>query len=104
MPLAQSDALGIQEFGTVTHRQRRVGGWDGDMARYSAMINGCTQAAITGIDNVDKACFGATKYSQLTKKAKEFVKQAEEDIGCPVALISTSPEITQIIDLRDELK
>ena len=104
MPIAESDAMGIQEFGTVTHRQRRVGGWDGEMARYSAMINGCTQAAITGIDNVDKACFGATKYSQLTKKAKDFVKQAEDDIGCPVAIISTGPEISQIIDMRKDLK
>jgi adenylosuccinate synthase len=103
MTLEKSDAMGIQEFGTVTHRQRRVGGWDGDMARYSSMINGCTQAAITGIDNVDKACFGATKYAQLTKKAKDFIKQAEEDIGSPVTLISTGPEMTQIIDLRDEL-
>jgi adenylosuccinate synthase len=95
--------MGIQEFGTVTHRQRRVGGWDGEMAQYSAMINGCTQAAITGIDNVDKACFGATEYAKLTKKAKDFIRQAEEDIGSPVTLISTGPEVTQIIDLRDEL-
>ncbi|MGA2917724.1 adenylosuccinate synthetase [Methanoregula sp.] len=103
MSLEKSDAMGIQEFGTVTHRQRRVGGWDGDMARYSSMINGCTQAALTGIDNVDKACFGATEYAKLTKKAKDFIKQAEEDIGSPVTIISTGPEVTQIIDLRDEL-
>ena len=43
----------IEEFGTVTHRRRRIGEWDGEMARYSAMINGCTQAAITGIDRID---------------------------------------------------
>jgi adenylosuccinate synthase len=103
MPTTMSDAMGIQEFGTVTHRKRRIGGWDGEMARYSAMINGCTQAAITGIDHVDKACFGVTEYAQLTKKAKKFIKKAEHDIGCPVTLISTGPELTQIIDLRDEL-
>lgn len=40
MDRSVSDRLGIQEFGTVTHRQRRIGQWDGDMARYSAMING----------------------------------------------------------------
>jgi len=100
----KSDAMGIQEFGTVTHRKRRIGGWDAGMARYSAMINGCTQAAITGIDRIDKACFGITEYEKLTKKAKDFIKQAEEDIGSPVTLISTGPEMTQIIDLRDELK
>jgi len=103
MSFATSDAMGIKEFGTVTHRKRRVGGWDGDMARYSAMINGCTLAAITGIDRVDKACFGVTEYSKLTKKARDFLKMAEEDIGCPIALISTGPEVTQIIDIRNEL-
>lgn len=104
MSAETSDAMGIQEFGTVTHRKRRIGGWDAGMARYSAMINGCTIAAITGIDRVDKDCFGIKEYSKLTKKALEFIKQAEDDIGCPVGLISTGPEMTQIIDIRDELK
>jgi adenylosuccinate synthase len=67
------------------------------------MINGCTLAAITGIDRVDKACFGISEYSKLTKKARDFLKIAEEDIGCPIALISTGPEVTQIIDIRNEL-
>ncbi|NTW91874.1 MAG: adenylosuccinate synthetase [Methanoregulaceae archaeon] len=97
-----SDSLGIQEFGTVTHRQRRIGGWDGEMARYSAMINGCTQAAITGIDKIDHDCFGVTEYKKLSKKAKDFLARAEEDIGAPVTLISTGPDVSQIIDLRGE--
>ena len=103
MTSEKSDSMGIQEFGTVTHRKRRIGGWDGDMARYSAMINGCTQAALTGIDHVDKTCFGVTEYGSLTKKAKNFLKLAEDDIGSPITLISTGPEMTQIIDLRNEL-
>jgi adenylosuccinate synthase len=102
MSRESSDRLGIQEFGTVTHRQRRIGEWDGTMARYSAMINGCTQAAITGIDKVDHDCFGVTEYGKLSKKAKDFLAQAEADIGAPVTLISTGPDVSQIIDLRDE--
>jgi adenylosuccinate synthase len=102
MSLEKSDRLGIQEFGTVTHRQRRIGEWDGQMARYSAMINGCTQAAITGIDRVDSKCFGVTEYDKLTEKAKEFLNKAEQDIGAPITLISTGPDVTQIIDRRDE--
>ncbi|WP_062396749.1 adenylosuccinate synthetase [Methanogenium cariaci] len=101
MTKEESHSLGIEEFGTVTHRERRIGCWDGKMARYSAMINGCTIGAITGIDNVDEACYGgATEYSQLTEKALAFIRQAEEDIGVPVKLISTGPEMTQIIDIR----
>jgi adenylosuccinate synthase len=102
MTREESDEMGIQEFGTVTHRQRRIGEWDGKMARYSAMINGCTQAAITGIDRIDEACFGATRYDQLTEKAIAFLKKAESDIGAPITLISTGPDVSQIIDLRDE--
>ena len=101
MTKQESDEMGIQEFGTVTHRRRRIGEWDGDMARYSAMINGCTQAAITGIDRVDKACFGVTSYQKLTQKARDFLAQAEDEIGKPILLISTGPEISQIIDLRE---
>ena len=100
---AVSDEMGIQEFGTVTHRQRRIGRWDGSMARYSAMVNGCTQAAITGIDRIDPACAGITEYGKLTRKAKDFLQQAEEDIGHPVTLISTGPDVSQIIDIRDEV-
>jgi adenylosuccinate synthase len=102
MPREESDRLGIQEFGTVTHRQRRIGEWDGQMARYSAMINGCTQAAITGIDRVDSDCYGVTEYDKLTDKAKEFLAIAEQDIGAPITLISTGPDVAQIIDIRDE--
>jgi len=103
MTMERSHELGIEEFGTVTRRQRRIGTWDGKMARYSAMINGCTQAAITGIDRIDPACFGVKDYDRLTRKAKDFIAQAEEDIGKPVTLISTGPEMSQIIDLRSEL-
>jgi len=70
------------------------------MAKYSAMINGCTIGAITGIDHIDPECFGATEYSQLTPKALEFLKNAEKDIGVPIKLISTGPEMSQIIDIR----
>ncbi|HQJ87894.1 MAG TPA: adenylosuccinate synthetase [Methanoregulaceae archaeon] len=98
----ESTALGLQEFGTVTHRERRIGAWDGEMARYSAMINGCTQAAITGIDKVDHACAGVTEFRRLSPRAKEFLRDAEADIGRPITLISTGPELSQIIDLRAE--
>jgi len=97
-----SKMLGIEEFGTVTHRPRRIGEWDGKLAKYSVMVNGGTQAAITGIDRVDHTCFGATRYEQLSKIAREFIDGVEVDIGIPVSLISTGPDITHIIDLREE--
>ena len=99
----EAHELGIEEFGTVTHRPRRIGTWDGERARYSAMINGCTQAAITGIDRIDPDCYGCSDYHKLSKAAKDFIKKAEDYIGAPVTLISTGPDISHIIDLRKEL-
>ena len=103
MSSSQAKDLGIQEFGTVTGRERRIGTWDGEMARYASMINGATQVALTGIDHIDPSCFGATTYSQLTKPVIDFLEQVESDTGCPVSLISTGPEMSQIIDLRSEV-
>jgi adenylosuccinate synthase len=99
----QSLALGIQEFGAVTHRERRIGTWDGKMARYSAMINGCTSIAITGVDHIDPSVFGMTDYAKLTPKAIAFIDQIEADTGKPVGIISTGPDQSHIIDIRSEL-
>ena len=66
------------------------------------MVNGATQIAITGIDRLDRECFGVTEWEKLTPKAKEFVERVEDDTGVPVTLISTGPSLEQIIDLRRE--
>jgi adenylosuccinate synthase len=102
MSMETSKEMGIEEFGTVTHRPRRIGEWDPKMAKYSAMVNGGTQAAITGIDRVDKGCYGATRFEQLSQTARDFIDMVEGDIRIPVTLISTGPDVSHIIDLRDE--
>ncbi len=102
MPQEEAEKLGIIEYGTVTGRRRRIGYWDGKLARYSAMVNGATQVALTGIDKLDRECYGVTEWEKLTPKARQFVEKVEDDVGVPVTLISTGPELHQIIDLRKE--
>ncbi|RLI74384.1 adenylosuccinate synthetase [Archaeoglobales archaeon] len=102
MPEEEAEKLGLVEYGTVTGRKRRIGYWDGEFARYSAMVNSATQIALTGIDKYDKECYGVREWDKLTPKAKQFVEKVEEDVGVPVTLISTGPEMKQIIDLRGE--
>jgi adenylosuccinate synthase len=104
MTPAEAENRGIAEFGTVTGRARRIGYWDPKMARYSAMINGATQAAITGLDRIDPAVRGVNDYDKLTKKVKDFIEQAEKDSGVPFTLLSTGPEQEAIIDLRSHKK
>jgi adenylosuccinate synthase len=92
--------LHIEEYGTVTGRKRRIGQWDGKMAAYSAMINGATMVALSGVDRIDPSCRGVKKYEELSTEVKEFVAKVERDTRVPVKLISTGPEISEIVDLR----
>jgi adenylosuccinate synthase len=94
-------ALHIEEYGTVTGRKRRIGMWDGEMAAYSAMINGATMVALSGVDRLDASCKGAKEYEELSKEVKDFVAKVEHDTRVPVKLISTGPEISEIVDLRE---
>ena len=94
-------ALHIEEYGTVTRRKRRIGVWDGKMAAYSAMINGATIVALSGVDKLDSSCRGAREYDELSKEVKDFVARVERDTQVPVKLISTGPEVSEIVDLRE---
>jgi adenylosuccinate synthase len=98
----QAKKLDIEEFGTVTGRPRRIGWWDSKMAAYSAMINGATQVAITGLDRLDPTVKGADQYDELSPKVQTFVREAEKDVGVPFTLLSTGPELAEIVDLREE--
>ncbi len=96
----KATALHIEEYGTVTRRKRRIGEWDGKMAAYSAMINGATMIALSGVDRLDASCRGVKEYEELSKEVKDFVAQVERDTRVPVKLISTGPELSEIVDLR----
>lgn len=97
----KAEELHIEEYGTVTHRRRRIGRWDGKMAAYSAMINGATMVALSGVDRLDQSCRGVTEYAELSKEVKDFAAQVEQDTRVPVKLISTGPELSEIVDLRE---
>ncbi|MEA1957339.1 MAG: adenylosuccinate synthetase [Euryarchaeota archaeon] len=100
----KANALHIVEYGTVTGRKRRIGEWDAKMAAYSAMINGATMVALSGVDRLDPSCRGAKEYKELSKEVKDFVAKVEHDTRVPVKLISTGPELSEIVDLREEQK
>jgi len=102
MSMEESEKMGIVEYGTVTRRRRRIGRFDFEAARYSAMINSATQIAITMLDKLDKGCEGARSHDELSKEARDFVGEAERRIGVPVTIISTGPDLKDTIDLREE--
>jgi len=98
----KAEEMGIVEFGTVTGRRRRIGTFDFELAKRSAMINGATQITITCLDRLYKGASGAKKWEQLPNEAKRFIEKIEKEIGVPVTIISTGVELDNIIDMRSE--
>ena len=47
---------------------------------------------------------GARSWADLPAEAVKYVRHVEELIGCPVALVSTSPEREDVILMRDPFK
>ncbi len=91
---------GWSEFGTVTGRPRRASEFNFELARRAIMLNGATQIAITKLDVRFPDCKGKTSYNELSSEAKSFIKKIEDDLGIPVTIIGTGPEINEIIDRR----
>ena len=72
------------------------------MAKYSAMVNSASQIAITCLDYIDRDCAGVKKYDDLTPEIKSFIDEVEKKVGVPVTLLSTGPDLSETIDLREE--
>jgi len=90
----------LGEKGTVTQRQRRIGSFDFELARYSAMVNGATQMGITCLDKIFPECYQVRDYDDLSKRAKEYIREIEKEIGVNATLLSTGPEPEDVVDLR----
>lgn len=90
----------LGEKGTVTHRQRRIGDFDYELARYSAMVNGATQIGVTCLDKLFPETSGVTEYDKLSDRAKEHIEGIEKAARVKATLISTGPNPEDIIDLR----
>jgi len=89
------------EKGTVTGRLRRIGDFDYSMARYSSMVNGATDIAITCVDKLFPECGKVRDYGGLSDEAKQYVRKIEEEVGVKATLISTGPDTEDMIDLRE---
>ncbi len=99
----EAENRGIEEYGTVTGRRRRIGLFDMQLAKESCMINGATQMAITCVDRLYADCERVQKYSDLSFDAKQFIEDIQSEVGVPITIISTGPDLKDTIDLRKEL-
>ncbi len=98
----EAEEKGIAEYATVTGRKRRIGDFDFELAKRSAMINSATQLAITNVDRLFEGNDKVKQYDELTGEARDFIEEVEKKIDIPVTLISTGPGTKDTIDLRSE--
>jgi len=101
LSLDEAEKKGWSEFGTVTGRQRRAADFDFDLARRAIMLNGATQISITKLDVLFPDCAGKNSFADLSKDAKAFIKNIEDELKTPVTIIGTGPDINDIIDRRN---
>ncbi len=96
----QKIAFYFGEKGTVTGRPRKIGAFDFELARYSSMVNGATQIAITCIDKMFPECAGVRSYDALSSEARQYLTMIEKEVGVPTTIISTGPDVYDVVDLR----
>ncbi len=90
----------FREWGTVTQRKRRVGAFDIELAKYSSMVNGATGICITCLDKIFPECRGVKEYGSLSRRIKSYIREIEEGVGVKAVLLSTGPELGDVVDLR----
>jgi len=96
----EAEKRGWAEIATVTGRKRRAAPFNYELAKRAVMLNGATQAAITKIDVVFPECEGAKSYEKLSRQAKDFVDDIEQEIEVPVTLLGTGPGAWEVVDRR----
>ena len=100
LSIEDAEKKGWSEFGTVTGRQRRAADFDFDLARRAIMLNGATQISITKLDVLFPDCAGETSFDNISKDAKAFIKNIEDELNTPVTIIGTGPDTKDVIDRR----
>ena len=102
MTQKEAESKGLEEYGVVTGRRRRIGYFDMELAKESCRINGATQIALTCVDRLFD-CVRVQNYDDLSADTKKFIEDIQTETGVPVTIISTGPDLKDTIDLRSEL-
>ncbi len=94
-------SLRQSEKTSTTDRQRRVGEFEWDLLRRSALINGPTDIALTFVDYLGKENLNARQFDQLTPETLFLIEEIERVAGASVSLVSTGfTERPAIVDRR----
>ncbi|AUW47201.1 adenylosuccinate synthetase [Rhizobium leguminosarum] len=85
MPVSALERI---EKGTVSGKIRRIGEFDWEQARRSAVLNGATDIALTFADYIDASNKDAVEFDMLSVRTKAFVAEVERVANTRVSWIT----------------
>ncbi len=90
----------VIEFTTVTKKIRRVAEFDVELVKKAIDINRPTQIALQFLNYLFPIDENKSRWSDLSKDAKKYVKNLENKLGVPITLIGTGQKNEAMIDRR----
>lgn len=96
MPEDHANKLRELERTTVTKRVRRVYTFSGQQLREAALVNGATKLALNFANYIDWSCYGMSVYDDLPEKVINFIHKIEDEVGLPVAVVGTGPQVDHV--------
>jgi len=87
----------IEEHTSVTHKVRRVGRFDWELARRCTQLNRPTRLAINGLDYLEASNREARAWNELTIKARMFVDRLQRETQVICSFLGTGPSLAEII-------
>jgi adenylosuccinate synthase len=86
------DEIRRTEIGTVSGKPRRIGEFNIEQVRRSAVLNGATDIALTFADYLNNANRQARTSDQLTPETRTLIDEIEAITGVDVSLVATGPD------------
>jgi adenylosuccinate synthase len=83
----------IHEITSVTHKTRRIGRFDWDLARRATDYNQPTMLAVNGLDYLNFSNLGVRRESELDDRARAFLERLEAHTRTPIGFLGTGPTL-----------
>jgi len=106
----EMSALGITEFSSIIdpvtgkHQVRRKAkGMDYSLLERIIMLNGANQIALTFAEHLDPQVENATKWSGLTSRVKNLIREIERRTNVEVTLVNTGKQWSSMVSKSDDL-
>ena len=86
------------EHSTVGNITRRISEFSWEEAKRATLINRPTKICLSFVDYINNRDYAVSKFTNLSRKTRDFVDRLENELQVPVCLISTGPLDTHIIN------